>query len=109
MTQKKLKVKRGDLVQVVTGKHKGARGEVERVILDKDRVLVKGVNMMTRFAKQTAQNPEGMTKKEASLHVSNVALIDPSTDAPAKVGYRILENGTKERFFKRSGDALASK
>lgn len=109
MTQKRLKVKRGDLVQVIAGKHKGNRGQVERVFLDKDRVLVKGVNMVTRFAKQSAQNPEGMTQKEASIHVSNVALVDPSTDAPAKVGYRFLDDGSKERFFKRSGEAVAAK
>lgn len=108
MTQKKFKIKRGDLVQVIAGKHKGNRGEVERVFLDKDRVLVKGVNIVTRFAKQSAQNPDGATQKEASIHVSNVALVDASVDKPAKVGYRVLENGTKERFFKRSGEAVVA-
>lgn len=109
MTQKKFKVKRGDLVEVIAGKEKGRRGEVARVMFKTDRVVVKGVNLVTRFLKQSAQNPDGPVQKEASLHISNVSLVDPSTDKPAKVGYRMLENGTKERYFKRSGDAVAAR
>lgn len=106
MTQKKFKVHRGDLIQVTAGKEKGKRGEVIKVIKEDDRVLVKGINMVTRFAKQSAQNPNGIFKKEASIHISNVAIVNPGTDAPAKVGVRTREDGTRERYFKNNGASL---
>ncbi len=106
MTQKKFKVHRGDLIQVTAGKEKGKRGEVIKVIKEDDRVLVKGINMVTRFAKQSAQNPNGIFKKEASIHISNVAIVNPGTDGPAKVGFRVGADGTKERYFKNNGASL---
>jgi large subunit ribosomal protein L24 len=106
MTAKKFKIKRGDLVQVTAGKEKGKRGEVTSVVKTEDRVVVKGINMVTRFAKQSAQNPNGIFQKEASLHISNVALVNPETDAPAKVGYRLNDAGKKERYFKGNGAAV---
>lgn len=106
MTAKKFKIKRGDLVQVIAGKEKGKRGEVSSVVKADDRVVVKGINLVTRFAKQNAQNPNGVYQKEASLHISNVALVNPGTDAPAKVGYRMNDAGKKERYFKNDGVAV---
>ena len=106
MTQKKFKIRRGDMVQVITGKEKGARGEVLKILTEKDRVIVKGVKMMTSFKKQSAQNPEGMHKKEASMHISNVALLNIETDSPSKVGYRVDADGKKERFFKNNSASV---
>lgn len=106
MTQKKFKVRRGDLVQVVAGKDKGKRGEILEVRKDDEKVIVKGLNMVTRFAKQSAQNPNGVFQKEAAIHISNVALIHPTTDVPAKVGFRVAQDGTKERYFKKDGASV---
>ena len=106
MTAKKFKIKRGDLVQVIAGKEKGKRGEVSSVVKSDDRVVVKGINMVTRFAKQSAANPNGVFQKEASLHISNVALVNPQTDAPAKIGFRMNDEGKKERYFKNNGVAV---
>lgn len=103
MTQLKLKIKKGDLVEVITGKEKGKRGEIVNVDRDSMKVLVKGLNMMTRFAKQSAQNPNGVFKKEMPLHISNVALVNSATNSRSKVGVKTLEDGTRARYFKNNG------
>ncbi|HEX2098355.1 MAG TPA: 50S ribosomal protein L24 [Rubrobacteraceae bacterium] len=97
------RVRRGDTVVVITGKEKGKRGEVEKVIPNKDRVVVKGVNVVTRHARPTQQNQEGLYTFEAPIHVSNVMLVDPDSGDPTKVGYRLTESGEKVRVSKRSG------
>ena len=97
------RVRRGDTVVVVTGKEKGKRGEVEKVIQKKDRVVVKGVNVVTRHARPTQQNQEGLYTFEAPIHVSNVMLVDPDSGEPTKVGYRFTDSGEKVRVSKRSG------
>lgn len=102
----KFKIKKGDQVQVVTGRDKGKRGEVLRVLRREDRVLVQGVNMVKRHQRPTQANPGGIMDKEASLHISNVALIDPNDDKPTKVGYRTLEGGRKVRVARRSGETI---
>lgn len=105
MTQVKFKIKRGDFVEVITGKNKGSRGKVLKVFLADAKVLVEGVNEVTRNVKPSATNPDGPYKKTLPIHISNVSLVDPSTDSAAKVGYR--QNGdTKERFFKKSGNPV---
>jgi len=97
------RVRRGDTVVVVTGKEKGKRGEVEKVIPKKNRVVVKGVNVVTRHARPTQQNQEGLYTFEAPIHVSNVMLVDPDSGEPTKVGYRFTDSGEKVRVSKRSG------
>ena len=97
------RVRRGDTVVVVTGKEKGKRGEVEKVIPKKNRVVVKGVNVVTRHARPTQQNQEGLYTFEAPIQVSNVRLVDPDSGEPTKVGYRFTDSGEKVRVSKRSG------
>ena len=97
------KIKRGDTVVVISGKEKGKRGEVERAIPAKDRVVVRGVNVRTRHARPTQQNQEGLYTFEAPLHVSNVMLVDPDSGEPTRVGYRFTDSGEKVRVSKRSG------
>ncbi len=106
----KLKVKKGDRVEVVNGKDKGKRGDVERVLKgDKPgnhRVVVSGVNMIKRHTRQAPGEPGGIVERESPIHVSNVALVDPKEDKPTRVGYRTLEDGRKVRFARRSGEIL---
>ena len=87
----KMNIKKGDLVQVITGKkeNKGKQGKVLRVITETERVVVEGVNVMTRHKRPTMQGESGgIEKVEAPIHISNVALVDPETNKPTKVGYR---------------------
>ncbi|MDP7380979.1 MAG: 50S ribosomal protein L24 [Alphaproteobacteria bacterium] len=102
----KFKIKKGDRVVVTTGRDKGKSGEVLAVQRDRNRVLVQGVNLVKRHQKpsQTAQG--GIINKEAPLHISNVAHIDPKTDQPTRVGYRLLDDGRKVRFAKGSGEVI---
>jgi large subunit ribosomal protein L24 len=106
MTQPKFKIKKGDLVLVTTGKNKGQRGKVKQVLLDKAQIIVDNINVVVRNVKPDYRHPEGSFKKELPISISNVALIDPSTDKPAKVGYKLDESGKKVRFFKKSGTVL---
>lgn len=98
-----LKIKRGDTVVVISGKEKGKRGEVERVIPQKNRVVVSGVNMRARHARPSQNNQQGLYHFEAPIHVSNVMLVDPNTGEPTKVGYRFTDSGEKVRVGKKSG------
>ena len=102
----KLKIKKGDKVVVITGRDKGKTGEVKQVMPAENRVLVDGVNMVKRHTKPSAGNAGGIVEKEASIHVSNVAYVDPKTDKPTRIGYKTLEDGRKVRFAKRSGEII---
>ncbi|MEQ8333322.1 50S ribosomal protein L24 [Nisaea sp.] len=102
----KFKVKKGDKVVVTTGRDKGKTGEILRVITDENRVLVQGVNMVKRHTRATQTTAGGIIEKEAPVHVSNVAHIDPKSNEPTRVGIRTLEDGRKVRFAKRSGEVL---
>ena len=106
--QTKMKVKKGDKVVVVTGREKGKTGEVLRVMPKEARVLVQGVNMVKRHTRPSQTTPGGINELEAPLHVSNVALADPQDGKPTRVGYRILEDGRKVRFARRSGEIIDS-
>ncbi len=106
MTQIRFKVKKGDLVEVITGKNKGRRGIVQKVLLSDARVVVEGVNQVTRHIRPSQQNPSGSITKTLPIHISNVAVVDPSLDAPAKVGYKVNQDGTKIRIFKKSGQPV---
>ncbi len=88
---------------VISGKEKGKRGEVERVIPAMNRVVVSGVNVRTRHARPSQQNQEGMYTFEAPIHISNVMLVDPGSGEPTRVGYRFTDAGEKVRVGKRSG------
>ena len=101
-----LRIRRGDTVVVISGKEKGKRGEVERVIPAKNRVVVGGVNIRTRHARPSQQNQEGLYTFEAPIHVSNVMLVDPDSGEPTRVGYRFDENGRKVRVAKKSGSDI---
>lgn len=102
----KLKVKKGDKVVVLSGKNKGARGDVLQVMRETNRVVVQGVNMVKRHTKPTQTSAGGIVSKEASIHVSNVALIDPKSDKPTKVGYKVEKDGTKVRVARKSGAVI---
>jgi large subunit ribosomal protein L24 len=102
----KLKIKKGDKVVVITGKDKGKTGEVLRVMPKDARLVVQGVNMVKRHTKPAMGNPGGIVEKEATIHVSNVAHIDPKSSKPTRVGYKELEGGRKVRVAKRSGEVL---
>jgi large subunit ribosomal protein L24 len=102
----KFKIKKGDKVVVITGRDKGKSGEVLRVLRDEDRVLVQGVNMIKRHTRPAAGQTGGIVEKEAAIHISNVAHIDPKSSKPTRVGYKVLGDGRKVRFARRSGEVL---
>ena len=102
----KLKIKKGDKVVVITGKDKGKTGEVLRVMPKDSRAVVQGINMMKRHTRPTQTNAGGIIEKEASIHVSNLAHIDPKDDKPTRVGVKILKDDRKVRYAKRSGEVI---
>ena len=102
----KLKIKSGDTVVVTAGEHKGSEGKVITVLIDKNKAIVEGVNMVSKHEKPSASNPQGgITKKEAPIHISNLSLIDPKSGKATRVGYKI-ENGKKVRFSKQSNQVI---
>jgi large subunit ribosomal protein L24 len=101
----KLKIKKGDKVVVITGRDKGKTGEVMKVLREQNRLIVQGVHMVKRHQRQTMQVQGGIVEKEASIHVSNVAHIDPETKKPTRVGYR-MDGERKIRFARGSGEAI---
>ena len=102
----KLKVKKGDNVVVITGRDKGKEGEVLRVLPAERRLIVQGVHVARRHTKQRMGDPGGIVDKELTIHVSNVAHIDPQSNKPTRVGYRKLDDGRKVRFARRSGEVI---
>jgi large subunit ribosomal protein L24 len=102
----KLKIKKGDHVVVITGKDKGKKGEVLKVVPEQNRAIVKGVAMIKRHQRQTAGQDGGIISKEAAIHISNLALEDPKDGKPTRVGYKFLKDGRKVRFARRSGEVI---
>jgi large subunit ribosomal protein L24 len=100
------KIKKGDKVVVLAGRDKGKTGEVVKVMPDEDRVIVGGVNVVKRHTRPTQADPGGIKEKEAAMHVSNVAVADPKTGEPTRVGFKTLEDGRKVRFAKSSGEVI---
>ena len=100
------RIKKGDRVIIRAGRDKAKTGEVLEVLRDENRVVVKGVNVVTRHTRPTPSQPGGLVTKEKSIHVSNVGLIDPQTQKPTRVGVKILENGQKVRYAKASGQQI---
>jgi len=103
------RIKKGDEVIVLAGRDKGKRGEVFQVMPKEERALVRGVNQVRRHQKQTAQAQGGIITKEASIHLSNLALEDPKDGKPTRVGFKTLEDGRKVRIAKRSGEMISEK
>ncbi len=102
----KRKIRKGDRVIVRTGRDKGKTGEILRVLAKRERVVVQGVNMVKRHTRPSQASAGGIVEKEASIHISNVAHIDPKTSLPTRVGYKFLEDGRKVRYAKRSGEVI---
>ena len=100
------KIKKGDNVMVMTGKDKGKTGEVLNVLPAKQRVVVRGVNIVKKHTKPSQTAPGGIVERESAVHLSNVALIDPTSNKATKIGFRILEDGRKVRFSKSSNEIL---
>jgi len=100
------KIKKGDRVVVTTGRDKGKKGEVLRVYPKENRALVSGINVVKRHQRQSAKVQGGIVNKEAPLHLSNLAHVDPKTGGATRVGFRILNDGRKVRFAKKSGEVI---
>jgi large subunit ribosomal protein L24 len=100
------KIKKGDRVVVLAGRDKGKAGEVIEVRPTEGRALVRGVNLVKRHQRQTQTKTGGIITKEAPLDLSNIAVADPKDGKPTRVGFRILDDGRKVRFAKRSGDLI---
>ena len=100
------KIKKGDKVVVMAGRDKGKTGEVRQVMPAESRAIVAGVNLVRRHTRQTAQTEGGILTKESPIHLSNLAIADPKTGKPTRVGFKILDDGRKVRFAKRSGDLI---
>ncbi|WP_138379509.1 50S ribosomal protein L24 [Luteithermobacter gelatinilyticus] len=102
----KYKIKKGDEVIVLTGKDKGKSGEIIKMLPKEGRAVVQGINMVKRHTRPTQTNPGGIIEKEAPIHVSNLALKDPKTGKPTKVGFKVEKDGTKVRVAKVSGEVI---
>ena len=102
----KLKIKKGDNVVVITGRDKGKTGEVLRVLPADSRIIVQGINVAKRHARPRMGDPGGIIEKELTIHISNVAHIDPHSSKPTRIGYKNLDDGSKVRFARRSGEVI---
>ena len=100
------KIRKGDEVVVLTGKDKGRKGNVQRVIPKEGRAIVQGINMVKRHTKQSATQEAGIISKEAAIQLSNVAIADPKDGKPTRVGFKSADDGRKVRFAKRSGETI---
>lgn len=105
----KWRIKKGDTVQVMTGKDKGKSGEIIEVLRDERRVKVKGLNIVTKHKRPSQMSAGGIEHVEASIHASNVMILDPKDQKPTRVGYNISKDGTKTRIARRSGETLDKK
>ena len=99
------KIKKGDRVVVVSGRDKGKKGEVIKM-MDDTRALVSGVNLVKRHQKQTQKAQGGIVSKEAPIHLSNIAHVDPKDGSPTRIGWKELNDGRKVRFAKKSGEVI---
>jgi large subunit ribosomal protein L24 len=102
----KMKIRKGDRVKVITGRSKGKVGDVLRVLAAEQRVVVSGVNMIKRHTKPGRTDAGGIIEREAAIHVSNVAILDPKSEKPTKIGFKFLEDGRKVRIARGSGETL---
>jgi large subunit ribosomal protein L24 len=100
------KIRKGDKVVVLSGRSKGKTGEVLKVMPKEMRAIVQGVNTVKRHTRASAKAAGGIVEREAPIHISNLAHVDPQTGRPSRVGFRILEDGRKVRYVKRSGEVI---
>lgn len=100
------RIRKGDTVCVITGKDKGKSGQVLKVNRQDNRLIVQGINLVKRHQKQTVAQEGGIIAKEASIHISNVAHVDPASKKPTRVGIKFLKDGKKVRVAKRSGETI---
>jgi large subunit ribosomal protein L24 len=100
------KIRKGDKVVVMAGRDKGKTGEVRQVMPRESRAIVAGVNLVRRHTRQTAQTEGGILTKESPIHLSNLAIADPKSGKPTRIGFKILDDGRKVRLAKRSGDLI---
>lgn len=107
VAQNKIRLKKGDKVKVITGKDKGKEGEILKVIRDSNRLVVAGINKAKKHEKPSMVSQGGIIEKELSIHVSNVALIDPKDGGITKVGYKKLDDGKKVRIARKSGEVIS--
>jgi large subunit ribosomal protein L24 len=105
--QKKLHIKKGDTVFVNAGESKGRQGRVLEIIRKKDRAIVEGINLVSKHTKPNAKSPQGgIIKKEASVHISNLMLVDPSTGKPTRIGRKSTDGSRLVRYSKKSGEEI---
>lgn len=100
------RIKKGDQVIVIAGKDKGRKGEVLSVLPEENRVVVAGVGIITRHQKASMNSEGGLIKREAPIHVSNVAHLDPKSQKPTRVSFKVLEDGRKVRIARKSGEQI---
>ena len=100
------KIRKGDKVEVLTGRDKGKRGEVIAVLPSEGRAMVRGVNVVKRHQRPTQFNEGGIIREEAAIQLSNLAVVDPKEDKPTRVGFKTLDDGRKVRVAKRSGEVI---
>ena len=104
---RKLHIKKGDMVYVNAGNDKGKTGKVLEIITKKDRAIVEGVNMVSKHTKPNAKHPQGgIIKQEAGVHISNLQVVDPAKGGPTRIGRRVGENGKLVRYAKKSGEEI---
>ena len=106
MSNVKCKIRKGDEVIVLAGKDKGKSGEVTKMLISEGRAIVQGINLVKRHTRQTQDTEGGIITKEASIHISNLALKDPKTGKASRIGFKIEKDGTKKRISKASGEAI---
>jgi large subunit ribosomal protein L24 len=103
----KLHIRKGDTVLVIAGDDKGKKGKVLEVLLERNRAVVEGINIVTKHTKPSAGKPEGGLKKtEAALHVSNLKLVDPATDKPTRIGRKLNDKNKLQRYSKKTGEFI---
>ena len=100
------KIRKGDKVKVLAGRDKGREGEVLKVMPKENRAVVQGVNVVMRHQKQSARSEGGIVRKEGPIHLSNLALLDPTSGKPTRVGFKVLTDGKKVRVAKASGEVI---
>jgi large subunit ribosomal protein L24 len=105
--QKKLHIKKGDTVIVITGESKGQKGRVLEVNREKERAIVEGVNLVSKHTKPNAKSPQGgIIKKEAPIHISNLLLVDPASGKATRIGRKLNEKNKLVRYSKKSGEEI---
>ncbi len=102
----KLKIKKGDKVIVITGKDKGKTGEVTKVLVQENKVIVSGINIAKRHTKPSQESAGGIISKEMPIHISNVAYVDPKTNKATRLGIKMDKDGRKVRVAKKSGEVV---